>query len=156
MTEELRFERSIDARRDVVFELFTDPDGQIAFYRQGEPDWVVRSECDLRIGGVWQVEFGPSEGEIYTHRHVFKVIDPPQRLVFSTHETRPDGSGFDSETEILFNERGAQTVMRVIQRGFPTEELRYEHSAGLPEAFAQFERFVVGVVKARARGLRDG
>jgi uncharacterized protein YndB with AHSA1/START domain len=61
MTHELRFERLIDARPEAVFDSFTEPGGQAAFYEADEPGWIVRSECDLRIGGVWTVEFGPSE-----------------------------------------------------------------------------------------------
>jgi uncharacterized protein YndB with AHSA1/START domain len=149
MTDELRFERVINAEREIVFDLFTAPDGQIAFYRGGEPNWLIRSECDLRVGGVWKVEFGPSEEEMYQHLHVFKVIDRPRRLLFTTTETRLDGWSFDFETEILFDERGAQTMMTLIQRGFPTEELRREHTIGLPGAFAQLEDLIVEVLQSR-------
>ena len=142
MTYDLRFQRLINAEREVVFDLFTDQGGQVAFYQQGKAAWIVRSECELWVGGVWTVEFGPSEDEIYRHRHVFKVIDRPQRLQMTTTETRPDGSSFDTETEIRFEEQGWQTLMIVRQMGFPTEVLRDEHTLGLPEAFAHFERFV--------------
>jgi len=86
---------------------------------------------------------------MYQHLHVFKVIDRPQRLLFTTTETRLDGWSFDFETEILFDERGAQTMMALIQRGLPTEELRREHTIGLPGAFAQLEDFIVGVLQSR-------
>ena len=142
MSDELRFERLIDARRELVFDLFTTPGGQHAFYQGGEPDWVVRSECDLCVGGVWTVEFGPTEDEMYRHRNVFSLIDRPRGIHFTTTETRLDGWSFEYETEIFFDERGAQTMMTVVQRGFPTEELRSEHTRGLPGAFAQFEGFV--------------
>jgi len=146
MTFELRFQRLINADRVVVFDLFTEQGGQVAFYQQGEAAWIVRSECELRVGGVWSVEFGPSEDEIYRHRHVFNVIDRPRRLLMTTTETRPDGSSFDTETEIRFEEQGWQTLMTVRQIGFLTEVLRDEHTVGLPEAFAQSERFVGGEV----------
>ena len=143
MTYELRFERLINAEREVVFDLFTEHGGQVAFYQQGEADWIVRSECELRVGGIWSVEFGPAEAEMCRHRHVFKVVDRPHRLLMATTEIRPDGSSFDTETEIQFDEQGMQTLMTVRQSGFPTEQLRDEHTVGLPEAFAQFDRFVI-------------
>jgi uncharacterized protein YndB with AHSA1/START domain len=142
MTHELRFERLIDAKPEVVFDSFTEPAGQAAFYGKDEPDWVVRSECDLRVGGVWTVEFGPSETQLYRHRHVFKVIDRPGRLVLTTTETRLDGSSFDTEMEFVFEEQEGQTLMKLLHRGFPTTELRDEHRVGLPNAFAQLDRFV--------------
>jgi uncharacterized protein YndB with AHSA1/START domain len=142
MTHELQFERLIDATPEVVFDAFTEPGGQVAFYRQDEPGWVVRSECDLRVGGVWAVEFGPSEERIYRHRHVFQVIDRPWRLLMTTTETRLDGSSFDTEMEFVFEEQEGKTLMRLFHRGFPTTELRDEHGRGLPEAFAQLEKLV--------------
>jgi uncharacterized protein YndB with AHSA1/START domain len=45
MTYELRFEHLINAKPEVVFDTFTEPGGQAAFY-SGEPGWIVRSECD--------------------------------------------------------------------------------------------------------------
>jgi uncharacterized protein YndB with AHSA1/START domain len=80
MTDELRFDRLISADRETVFDLFTSPAGQIAFYQGPEPGWLIRSECDLREGGAWTVEFGPSADAMYQHRNVFKVIERPRRL----------------------------------------------------------------------------
>lgn len=34
--------------------------GQEAFYGTDDPGWIVRSECDLRAGGLWTVTFGPN------------------------------------------------------------------------------------------------
>src|SRR5215211_5018663 len=42
-------------RPEEVFDAFTDPEGQEAFYGQDDPGWIVRSQCDLRIRGVWTV-----------------------------------------------------------------------------------------------------
>jgi uncharacterized protein YndB with AHSA1/START domain len=142
MTHELKFERLIDAPTEVVFDAFTEPAGQVAFYRAPEPGWIVRSQCDLRVGGVWAVEFGPSQDQMYRHRHVFEVIERPRRLLMTTTETRLDGSSFDTEMEFLFEEQGDKTLMRLVHRGFPTTELRDEHRIGLPAAFAELARFV--------------
>src|SRR5690348_398061 len=56
---EVRLQRWFDAPPDVVFDAFTDPDAQRAL-RTREPDWVVESECDLRVGGEWVIRFGPA------------------------------------------------------------------------------------------------
>jgi len=50
MSHDLRFARAIDAPPEAVF---TRQGGQEAFY--SEPGWIVESECDLRVGGVWAV-----------------------------------------------------------------------------------------------------
>jgi uncharacterized protein YndB with AHSA1/START domain len=142
VTDELRFERLIDAPPEAVFDAFTEPAGQLAFYRQKQPGWIVRSQCDLRVGGVWTVEFGPSQEQIYRHRHVFEAIDRPRRVLLRTTETRLDGSSFETEMEFVFEEQDGRTLMKLFHRGFPTIELRDEHQVGLPNAFAELAAFV--------------
>jgi uncharacterized protein YndB with AHSA1/START domain len=140
MSEDVTVARVIDAPRETVFDAITAPDGQEAFY--GEPGWIVESECDLRVGGVWAVTFGPSRDELYRHDHVFRVIDRPSRLVVETTENRPDGSSLEFEIEFIFEERDGNTLMTMIQRGLPTAELRDEHRAGVPPAFARLEQAI--------------
>jgi uncharacterized protein YndB with AHSA1/START domain len=142
MSDDVRFAREIDAAPKKVFDTFTRPDGQEAFYGEDEPGWIVESECDLRVGGVWTIAFGPSRAELYRHEHVFRVIDRPRRLVVDTTETRLDGSSLEFETEFAFEERGGKTVMTMTQRGLPTAELREEHRAGVPNAFARLEQAI--------------
>jgi uncharacterized protein YndB with AHSA1/START domain len=142
MTHDLRFARVIDAAPEAVFDAFTGRGGQEAFYGQDDPGWIVQSECDLRVGGVWTVAFGPSRSRLYLHRHVFEVIDRPRRLVLSSTETRLDGSSFDIELEFTFEEQDGKTLMTMFQKGFPTVELRDEHRVGLPNAFARLQRAV--------------
>jgi uncharacterized protein YndB with AHSA1/START domain len=142
MTDELRIEHVIDAPADLVFEAFTTDGGQEAFYGHDDPGWIVESDCDLRVGGVWTVTFGPARSHLYRHRHVFEVIDRPRRILLATTESRPDGSSFDFAIEFTFEERDGRTLMTVTQSGFPTAELRDEHGRGAPNAFARFERVI--------------
>jgi uncharacterized protein YndB with AHSA1/START domain len=140
MSEDVTVARVIDAPREAVFDAFTAPDGQEAFY--SERGWIVESECDLRVGGVWTVTFGPSRDEFFRHDHVFRVIDRPSRLVVDTFESRPDGSRLELEMEFIFEDRDGKTLMTMIQRGLPTAELRDEHRAGVPPAFARLEEAI--------------
>jgi dihydrofolate reductase/uncharacterized protein YndB with AHSA1/START domain len=142
MSDDVRFAREIDATTEKVFDAFTQRGGQEAFYGTDDPGWIVESECDLRVGGVWTVTFGRSPDELHRHDHVFRVIDRPSRLVVDTTETRADGSSLEFETEFTFEERDGKTLMTMIQRGLPTAELREEHRAGLPNAFARLERAI--------------
>ncbi len=140
MSQDVRVARVINARPEVVFDAFTGQDGQEAFY--SEPGWSVQSECDLRVGGLWTVAFGPSRDELYRHDHIFRVIDRPSRLVVHTTENRPDGSVVEFEIEYIFEARDGKTLMTMIQRGLPTAELRDEHRAGVPPAFARLEQAI--------------
>jgi uncharacterized protein YndB with AHSA1/START domain len=142
MSHDARFARVINARPEVVFDAITGQDGQEAFY--GEPGWTVESECDLRVGGLWTVTFWPSRDEVYRHDHIFRVIDRPSRLILKTTERRPDGSVVEYETEFIFEPRDGKTLMTMIHRGLPTAELRDEHQAGVPGAFARLEQAIRG------------
>src|SRR5207244_13623352 len=122
-------------------------------YGQGDPGWIVGSECARRVGGAWTVDFGPSSGELHRHRHVFKAVDRPRRLLASTTETRLDGSTLRFETEFRFEARGEKTLMTMTQRGLPTAQLREEHRRGVPNAFARLQELIRqsrGVTEARA------
>ena len=96
MIRELRYERLIQASPARVFDLFTSPAGQREFYGNDAPGWVVDSRCELRVGGAWEIAFGPSPGELYLHRHVFEAIERPRRLLLATTETRSTGRGSPS------------------------------------------------------------
>ncbi len=137
---ELEFERLIDASPETVFDALTSPEGQREFYGKDEPGWIVESTCDLRVGGVWSIAFGPSPGELYRHEHRFEEIDRPRRLRMETTETRLDGSRLVFATEFTFAARDEATLMTMAQAGFPTEALRDEHGLGVPRAFAGLER----------------
>lgn len=147
MSDDLWFERVLDAAPVVVFDAFTTPGGQEAFYGQDDPGWIVESECDLRVGGVWSVRFGPARSHLYRHQHIFEVIDRPRRLVLATTEFRAGGSSLGFTTEFTFADHSGRTLMTMIQTGFPAAELRDEHARGLPNAFDRLERFT------RARNL---
>jgi uncharacterized protein YndB with AHSA1/START domain len=134
--------RVIDARPEAVFAAFTEQNGQEAFYAHDAPGWIVESECDLRVGGVWTITFGYSRDELHRHDHVFRVIDRPRRLVVDTTESRADGLTLEFEIEFSFEDRDGKTLMTMIQRGLPTAELRDEHRAGVPDALARLEQTI--------------
>jgi uncharacterized protein YndB with AHSA1/START domain len=140
VNRELRYQRLIQASPARVFDLFTSPAGQHEFYGNDTPGWIVDSRCQLHVGGTWDITFGPSPGQLYRHRHVFKAIQRPHRLLLATTETRLDGSQLTFNTEFTFTPQHGATLMRMIQWGFPSEELRAEHGRGLPHAFDRLER----------------
>jgi len=140
VTRELRYERLIRASPAHVFDLFTSPAGQHEFYGKDAPGWVVDSRCELRVGGVWEIAFGPSTRELYRHRHVFEAIERPRHLLLATTETRLDGSTLAFSTEFTFTPTGGGTLMTMVQWGFPSDELREEHGRGVPHASDRLAR----------------
>jgi uncharacterized protein YndB with AHSA1/START domain len=142
VTHDLRVERVYAAAPEVVFDAFTDPAAQKEMYAD-EPDWVVRSECDLRVGGRWTIEFGPADGQPSRERCVFEVIERPRRLVFRSTMSMPDGSSIDTRTRVTFTETAhGHTRLTVVQSGFPDAGARDEFTEGWGGILAGLSRVV--------------
>ena len=155
MSHELRVERLIDAAPGEVFDVFVDADAQKEWYLDPEhPDGIVETECDARVGGLWTSEWGPGEDELYRETCVFRVVDRPRRLVMACTATAPDGRSLETELEVTFEEEGDSTRMTVVQRGFPTPELRDIIEGGWPLALEQLERSVLA--RTRRSEARSG
>src|SRR5690242_18227772 len=103
LSHDLRLERVYDAPPEGVFDAFTDPAAQWEMYADA-PDWIVRSECDLRAGGRWTITFGPPGRTPARETCVFEVVDRPRRLVYSSIMTLPDGSSLETGMEVTFAE----------------------------------------------------
>jgi uncharacterized protein YndB with AHSA1/START domain len=129
VSHDLKLERVFDAAPEVVFDAFTDPDAQQELYADA-PDWVVRSECDLRVGGRWTIEFGPPGATPAREVCVFEVVERPRRLVYTSTMTMPSGSSLDTRTEVSFDEDDGRTRVTIVQSGFATAELRDEFLDG--------------------------
>ena len=147
MSHDLRVERWFDATPEEVFDAYTDPAAQREWY-QDQPGWIVQAACDLRVGGRWTVAFGPPGAEPYRERNVFKQVDRPRRLVYTSRVTMPDGSSFDTGMEVTFQERDGRTQMTIVHTGFPSAKLRDDHRGGWSGFLDRLER----VVDARVAG----
>jgi uncharacterized protein YndB with AHSA1/START domain len=143
---QLTVERVIEAPAEAVFDAFTDAGAQRVWMRAaGDPDAILETRCDLRVGGEWVAAWGPSRDELYRETNVFQVVDRPRRLVMATTSSTPDGFSLDTTTEVTFEEQDGKTPMTVVQRGFPTGELRdYFAGTARPGALDALDRFVRG------------
>jgi uncharacterized protein YndB with AHSA1/START domain len=142
VTHDLRVERVYGAAPEVVFGAFTDPEAQQEMYTD-EPDWIVRSECDLRVGGRWIIEFGPPAARPSRETCVFEIIERPRLLVFRSTMSMPDGSRLATRTHVTFTETASgQTRLTVVQTGFPAAGLRDEFTEGWGGILAGLSRVV--------------
>jgi uncharacterized protein YndB with AHSA1/START domain len=129
VSHDLRLDRVLAAPPEVVFDAFVDPAAQHDLYADA-PDWVVESECDLRVGGRWTIAFGPPGREPARETNVFEQIERPRRLVYRSTMVLPSGSTLDTQIEVTFEPEGGKTRMTLVQRGFPTAGMRDEYASG--------------------------
>ena len=148
MSHDLRLERVYDAAPDVVFDAFTDTDAQKELYADA-PDWIVESECDLRVGGRWTIAFGPPGSEPARETCLFQVIDRPRRLVYTSSMRLPDGFTVDTGMEVTFEDEDGKTRMTIVQSGFPDAARRDEFGGGWAMILDELGR----VVTARVTGF---
>ena len=144
MSYRLTVERVFEASAEEVFDAFTSAEAQRVWLRDaGDPDAVLETECDPRVGGRWVTAWGPSRDQLYRETNVFEVVDRPRRLVMATTSSTPDGFTLDTRTEVTFEEHDGRTRMTVVQSGFPTAELRdYFRTTAWPGALEALHAYL--------------
>jgi uncharacterized protein YndB with AHSA1/START domain len=139
VSHDLTLERLLDVTPEIAFDAFVDPDAQKELYADA-PDWVVESECDLRVGGRWTISFGAPGAKPAVERNVFEEIERPRRVSFRSTMESPDGSRLDTVITVTFEQESGKTRMRLVQRGFPTAELRDGYENGWASILDGLER----------------
>ncbi|RYE51264.1 MAG: ATPase, partial [Rhizobiaceae bacterium] len=76
LDREIVLSRVIDARRDLVFSVWTDPQHLPAWF--GPAGFAIETkEIDISVGGLWRFDMIAPDGKRYTNRMIFRRIDPP-------------------------------------------------------------------------------
>jgi uncharacterized protein YndB with AHSA1/START domain len=129
VSHDLTVERLLDTTPDVAFDAFVDPKAQKELYAEA-PDWLVESDCELRVGGRWTITFGAPGGEPARETNVFEEVERPRRLAFSSTMKMPDGSEIHTRVTVTFEPENGKTRVRIVQRGFPGPERRDAFEGG--------------------------
>ncbi len=144
MSYQLTVERVFEASAQEVFDAFTSAEAQRVWMRDpDDPNAILETECDPRVGGRWVAAWGPSRDELYRETNVFEVVDRPRRLVMATTSSTPDGFTLDTRTEVTLEEHDGRTRMTVVQSGFPTAELKdYFRTTAWPGALEALHAYL--------------
>lgn len=117
-------ERELDAPRELVWKLWTDPDEVTRWWGpEGFTTPRDRIEFDLRPGGVCRLTMVGPDGEEYPSDGHFGIVEPPERLSFG--EESADHPMIESgETTVEFVDLGGdRTKVVVTSRMVCAEEL---------------------------------
>src|SRR4051812_47286441 len=93
----LRIERLIDAAPQAVFDAWTSAEAMQFWYRQ-TPEYEVKAELDVRVGGRYRIEFGTAREAKYVETGEYVEIDPPHRLVLRETLATPEGVAWAETT----------------------------------------------------------
>lgn len=144
MSYEIRLERHLHVTPDVAFHHWVDAEQRRVWYRGDEDDWIVEAATDLRVGGRFIVRWGPAPDDAYQEDGTFEVVDPPHRLVYTsrfTPRTPDEGDPFELRITITFEPEPDGTMLRIVETGYPTAEIRDAFQReGTAQGLAFYER----------------
>ena len=123
----LEVRRTLPATRDRVFRAWTRPEELNRWSAPGEA--VPTTEVDLRVGGRYRIVMRGPDGITHTVGGVYRVIEPPSRLVY-TWKWEGNPSAVESVVTVEFHERGEFTEVIVRHEGLADAEDRNRHEHG--------------------------
>jgi uncharacterized protein YndB with AHSA1/START domain len=140
-------ERELDAPRELVWQVWTDPD-EVALWWGPEHFTTPREkiEYDLRPGGVARLTMVGPDGQEYPNNGHFTVVEPPERIAFAEEDI--DSPMMQSgETTVEFIDLGGErTKVVVTSRMVCAEELVDMAQAGWN---SQFDKLVALLASRR-------
>ena len=132
---DLTITRILDAPRELVFEMWTNPDHLARWWG---PAGFTASSCtvDPREGGRWRTCITDGTLEHWASG-VFQRIERPERLVMSFSWEEPEGTReHDTLVTVTLADRDGKTEMTFHQEFFRDVEERDSHVTGWDECFA--------------------
>lgn len=116
---EIVIRRTLDAPRQLVFQMFTEP-RHLAQFWGPKVTHVSVCKVDARVGGAFQVDMTGEDGAVYSCTGTYREIVPPERIVYSatTADDNPCGAGLPprSTVTISFEALGAKTRITIHAR----------------------------------------
>ena len=84
VTNQLRVSRTIRADPDTLFQVWTDPQKLMHWWRQEGEGWAFAgASVDLRVGGRYRLSMTAPDGKTHVAVGVYREIERPLRLLFT-------------------------------------------------------------------------
>jgi len=106
---EIIIRRTLDAPRELVFRVWTDP-GHLPHWYGPNGFTTTIQEMSVRPGGEWRLVMHGPDGRDYRNRIVFDEVVPPERLVYR-HVPEPGTEPATHLTIVTFEDRGGRTEL---------------------------------------------
>jgi uncharacterized protein YndB with AHSA1/START domain len=117
---EIIVRRMLDAPRDLVFEVWTDPKHVAQWWGPNGFSTTIK-EMDVRPGGIWRLVLHGPDGRDYHNRIVFLEVVKPERLAYK-HDPEPGVEFSTHQTTITFTELGGKTLVTMRMLFFSAAE----------------------------------
>ena len=124
----LRLRRVLDAPRERIFELWTDPEA-ITHWFGGESTVVEQVEIDLRVGGEYSITVREEEGYSVVSGE-FLFVEAPERLVYTWTMRGPVLESGENVVRVAFRSLGDQTEILITHGPFEEPDVQNAHQQG--------------------------
>jgi len=117
---EVLMTRAFDAPRELLWEMWTNPE-HVPRWLLGPEGWTMPvCEIDLRPGGAWRFVWRKSEGDEMEMTGVYREIDAPERLV---HTESWGGDWPETLNTLVLTEEEGRTTME-LTISYPSKDAR--------------------------------
>ncbi len=136
----LRIEREFKTSCEALYDAWVNPE---IFVKWWGPEGMTtpKHHLDVRVGGHWSATMENADGQHYTSSGIYKVLERPDRLVFTWGWNMEDGSrGHESEVALTFSKTARGTLMVLVQGKFADKEARDGHNTGWCSSFNDLDK----------------
>jgi uncharacterized protein YndB with AHSA1/START domain len=137
----LELSRELPAPRDVVFAAFRDTE-RLAEWWGPEGFTSPSVNFSTIIGEAYRIEMQPPEGDPFHVHGVFRTVHPPARLSFTFAWEPPDPDDVETLVDLMFEDRGESSEVRLWQGDFRTQARLELHRDGWTDSFDKLERLL--------------
>jgi len=126
----MQLERLIPASPEAIFALWTDPSLLLKWWGHEGYETSVDT-LQTHPGGRWRVAMRGAQGNVAVVSGVYRVVEPPRRLVFTwAWEDAAGQRGHETEVVVSFEKIPGGTKLVLVQREFESEAARDNHHSG--------------------------
>jgi len=136
----LQLKRTFAAKREKVFQAWTDPAALKQWFVPSEEVSTQTAEVDLRVGGKYRLVMKSSTGELYIAAGTYREVRFPEKLVFTwTFEGSALG---ETLVSLEFHDRGGSTELVLLHGFFPNKNERDKHTMGWSSCLDHLTNFL--------------
>ena len=142
-TQTLSITHEIFVPREIVFEVWTNPDHLMGWYSPGE-GYERRAEVDLRPGGRMRFAWSKPGGESVEQEGEIIAVEPPARIVYEV-QIQDAEAETPNQVAVNFVDLGGRTRIEIHQHGLDSELIRTRQTERWQLFFAQLENYLSSI-----------
>lgn len=146
IANEIIMSRLLNAPRELVWEVFTDPK-HLANWWGPFGFTITTHNMEVKVGSQWRLTMHGPDGRDYPNKIIYEEVVKPERLVFR-HSGDEDSEGVNHISTITFKEEGNKTRAH-FKMTFPSlqtlQAVNAEYGAveGGKQTMARLEQYLI-------------